>query len=97
MNVIFNFLRSLLLASFLSFVAPTLLLGGVLVSLSLLCYIPNLGRFCQLGLGLVFDFLATFGNGQPLEGLLIIGLTCGLVGAIFDAYVFYQHQTWGKN
>lgn len=92
-----NLLRSLLLTSFFSFTAPTLLLGGLLISLFLLCYVPSLKGIGQLSIEQVLSFLAVFGNGQPFEGLLIIGLTCSLVGTLFDAYVFYQQQTPRRN
>lgn len=97
MHIISNLLCSLLLTSFFSFVAPALLLGGLLVSLFLLCCIPTLKEIGQFGIEQVFSFLATFGSGQPLEGLLVISLTCSLVGAVFDAYVFYQQQTPRRN
>lgn len=87
-----NLLRSLLLTSFFSFTAPTLLLGGLLISLFLLCYVPSLKEIGQLSIEQVLGFLAILGNGQPFEGLLVIGLTCSLVGTLFDAYVFYQQQ-----
>jgi hypothetical protein len=97
MNAIFNLLRSLLLTSFFSFAAPTLLLGGLLTSLFLLCYVPTLEEIGQFGIEQILDFLATFGSGQPFEGLLVISLTCSLVGALFDAYVFYQQQAPRRN
>ncbi len=90
--MIASLLRSLLISSILSFSAPTLLLAGVLASLSLLNYVPGLKAMAQFGLQQMNTFLATFGNGQPLEGMLIIGLVCSLVGILFDTYVFYQRQ-----
>jgi nitrate/nitrite transporter NarK len=40
----------------------------------------------------ILHFLATFGTGSCLNGLLTIGLTCGFVGALFDIYVYYRYQ-----
>lgn len=97
MNALFGFLCSLLLTSVFSFAAPTLLLCTLVLSLSLFCYIPLLEAVCLEGRGQIFTFLATFGSGQPLEGILVIGCTCGLVGALFDAYVLSQQQTPGRN
>lgn len=92
MSILPNFLRSLLLTSVLSFVAPILLLGGVLVSLSLIGYIPGLEGSTQLITEQILQFLATFGSGNPFQGLVVIGLTCSLVGALFDTYAFYRYQ-----
>lgn len=93
MSIFPNFLRSLLLTSVLSFTAPLLLVGGVWVSLFLLGYIPLLEAIAQTGSEQILNFLAIFGNGCPLEGILVIGCTCGFVGALFDTYAFYRYQT----
>jgi disulfide bond formation protein DsbB len=45
----------------------------------------------------ILHFLATFGTGSPLHGLLIIGLTFGFVGGLFDVYVYYRHQVLSLN
>jgi len=42
MSILPNFLRSLLLTSVFSFVAPIVLVGGAWISLSLIGYIPGL-------------------------------------------------------
>lgn len=92
MRIFSNFLCSLLLTSVLSFAAPLLLVGGALTSLSLLGYIPVLEAIGQTGAQQILKFLATFGNGCPLEGMLVISCTCGFVGALFDTYTFYRYQ-----
>lgn len=64
----------------------------MLASLSILSYIPILEGMGQTGATQIWAFLAIFGNGCPLEGILVIGLACGLVGALFDTYTFYSYQ-----
>jgi len=91
-KIVASFLRSLLLASFFSFAAPILLFSGVIAGLFLLSYIPSLRLFGQAGLEQICSFLTTFGSGQPLKGILIIGAVCSLVGTLFDTYVFCQRQ-----
>lgn len=86
-----KFLRSLLLASFLSFAAPVLLMGGMLASLFLASYVPGLDIIGQLGAESIWKFLAIFGDGSPTEGVLTIGSTCAVVGALFDTYAFYRY------
>ncbi|AFY66759.1 hypothetical protein [Geitlerinema sp. PCC 7407] len=92
MNNLPCFLRSLLLTMLLAFVVPLLMLGGLLAGLSLLTAVPGLGGISQLLSEQILSFLAVFGSGQPLHGALTIGLTCGLVGALFDSYTFYRQQ-----
>ena len=92
MSILPSLLRSVLLTGVLSFVAPILLFGGTLVGLALIAYIPGLK-----GSGLVAEqilqFLATFGSGDRFGGLAVIGLTCSVVGVLFDIYVFYRCQS----
>ena len=94
MSIFPNFLRSLLITSLLSFVAPLLLIGAGLTSCSLLCLVPALQAVGRSGEDQIVQFLATFGSGCPLQGFLVIGLAFGLVGALFDTYAAYQHSRW---
>jgi hypothetical protein len=95
MNILPNFLRSLLLTSLLSFAAPSLPIGFGLAGFSLLGHLPGFRTLGQSGVKHLLQFLSTFGSGRPLQGLLVIGLTCSLVGALFDAYAFCQYQNLG--
>lgn len=97
MSIFPNFFRSLLLTSILSFAAPILLVGGTLAGLSLISYIPGLAIIGQSGAESIWKFLVIFGTGCPIQGMLTIGMTCGLVGAMFDTYAFYRYQTLRGN
>ncbi|MES1021844.1 hypothetical protein ABN584_02925 [Gloeocapsa sp. BRSZ] len=92
MSILSNFLRSLLLSIILSFIVPMLIIGAVLVSTSIVGYIPGLHGISQAIANQVLVFLATFGSGSPVDGLLVISMTCSLVGALFDTYAFYRYQ-----
>jgi hypothetical protein len=92
MAIFTNFLRSLLLTIIFSFVAPMLLVGGLLLTTSLIGYIPSLQGISSAIAWRVMQFLATFGSGTPLRGILVISLTCGFVGALFDMYAYYRCQ-----
>lgn len=94
MSIFPNFLRSVLLTSLLSFVAPLLLITVGLISFSLIGLLPTLQGFGRSGEDLILQFLATFGSGCPLQGFLVIGMTFGLVGALFDTYASFQHSRW---
>lgn len=92
MSISSALLRSLLLTSFLSFAAPTLLLGGAIASLTVMGYLPFLEAVSRFGADQLWQFLTTFGSGNALHGILVIGCTCSLVGALFDACTFYRYQ-----
>lgn len=87
-----SFLRSLLLTAVLSFVAPILLLGGTLVSVTFIRYIPGLQGIAQAIAEQIWQFLAAFGSGNSRQGVMVIGSTCSLVGVLFDTYTFYRYQ-----
>jgi hypothetical protein len=92
MTIFSNFLRSLVLTTIFSFIVPVFFVGGILLVLSLLSYIPGLqGMISDLSMP-ILHFLATFGSGSSFNGLLIISLTCGFVGALFDVYAHYRDQ-----
>lgn len=90
-------LRSLCLATLLSFAVPILLFGAVLAGLSLVGYVPGLEDIGQAGATSILSFLAVFGSGCPVQGLLIIGMSCGLVGGLFDTYTSYRYQKLSGN
>ncbi len=90
-----NFLRSVLLTSFFSFVAPLLLIGGGLIGFFLMSYLPILKGVGQFGADKILKFLSTFGSGNPLQGFLVIGITFAIVGALFDTYAFSQNSRGG--
>lgn len=92
MSILPKFFRLLLTTAF-SFVAPVVLIGVILVGLSLVGFVPGLEILCQSGIEGLSKFLETFGDGSPMEGILAIGLTFAVVGAIFDTYASYRYQT----
>jgi hypothetical protein len=92
MTMFTGFLRSLLLTTIFSFMAPMIFVGGALLLLSLLSLLPGLQILGQIIATQISEFLATFGSGTPLQGLFVICLTCSFVGALFDTYVYYRCQ-----
>ncbi|MBE9050753.1 hypothetical protein IQ243_10060 [Nostocales cyanobacterium LEGE 11386] len=92
MTVFTNFLRSLLLTMFFSFAAPMFLVGGTLFLLPLIGHVPSLQEATEASATRIMHFLAIFGSGTPLRGLVIISLTCSFVGALFDTYAYYRCQ-----
>ncbi len=73
-----------------------LLVGGTLAFFILLGFLPGLDDFGQMCDRMILFFLATFGNGNAWEGMIVIGCACALVGALFDTYSFYRHYSFRK-
>lgn len=92
MTILVNFLRSLLLTIIFGFTAPILFVGALLASFVLIGYIPGLQDIASAFANLILQFLATFGSGAPIRGLITIALTCSFVAALFDTYVHYRYQ-----
>lgn len=92
MNVLTNFLRSLLLSMLFSFAAPMLFVGSLWAVVILVGYFPGLQELTQIIARHILQFLIVFGNGTPLQGVFVICLTCCFVGALFDTYAFYRCQ-----
>ncbi len=88
-----NFLLSLILAALMSFAAPVVLVGGILGILFTASYLPGLVELGKQGAIQVLNFLAVFGNGKPLQGMLTLGLTVSIVGILLDLLNFYRYQS----
>lgn len=93
MSILPNYLRSLVLTVLLCFVAPILLVIALFAALGIVCYIPGIEAIGQTGTKQLLNFLAVFGSGCPFQGVMTIGSTCSLVGALFDTYAFYRYQS----
>jgi hypothetical protein len=91
MNIITSFFRSLLLTVVFSFAAPMAIVGALLVTLSLIGYIPGLQQLTTAITSPILQFLAIFGSGNSLHGLVVIASTCSFVGVLFDTYVHYRY------
>ncbi|QFZ92939.2 hypothetical protein [Synechococcus elongatus] len=81
-----RFLRSLAVAGTLGFVAPLAVMGLLWLVMASLSWLPGIGSWGQAGLQVLRYFCDTFGSGNPLYGLLVIGSTCAVVGMMFDTY-----------
>ncbi|AFY36675.1 hypothetical protein Lepto7376_0231 [[Leptolyngbya] sp. PCC 7376] len=83
-------LPSLLVTIVMSSLAPVMICGLVLAVCSLLLLCPGVtASILRDGLK---EFLQVFGNGNAVEGILTIAITCGFVGGIFETFNFYYYQ-----
>lgn len=93
MKIVSNFLFSLMLAALMSFAALVILIGSILALLSIVSYFPGFALLGNNGAIHVLKFLAVFGNGKPLQGVLTLGLTVSIVGMLLDTLNFYRYQS----
>ncbi|HEY9614496.1 hypothetical protein [Allocoleopsis sp.] len=93
MSILPNYIRSLVLTILLCFVAPIGVVTALFAALGVISYAPGLESAGQTGTTQVLHFLATFGSGCPVQGIMTIGSTCSVVGALFDTYAFYRYQS----
>lgn len=94
MSTLPNLLRSLLLTSIFSFLAPVLLISILLAGSAVISYTPYLETLGNTSLEQIANFLKIFGSGSIWRGLTVIGLVGSLVGILFDTYTFYRFQYW---
>jgi len=89
-----NFFLSLVLAASASFAIPVMLFGTVLGFLTLTGYIPGFWEMNNQATVYILNFLAVFGSGKPLQGLITLGLTVSIAGILLDLLNFYRYQSW---
>ena len=89
-----NLFLSLCLTGFMSFAALATLVGCTLGLLNFVSYIPGLENIGNLAIDSVLNFLAVFGNQNPLEGAIALCITFSIVGILLDLANFYRYQSW---
>lgn len=94
MSILPSLLRSLILTGIFSALIPVIFIGLILVTLVVLGYIPNLDVIGNVGVQEISHFLAVFGSGSAIQGMLTISGASSLVGVLFDSYTFYCQQDW---
>ncbi|MBD3880808.1 hypothetical protein IFO70_03465 [Phormidium tenue FACHB-886] len=92
MSNLIHLLRSLLITSIFSFLAPILLISSLSLGLVILKHIPPMEAISQVGSDQLCNFLLIFGSGSSLRGLITLSLVSSLVSVLFDAYTFYRYQ-----
>lgn len=92
MTTLPTLIRSLALTTLLSFIAPVVLFLGFFAFVLMISWLPGLESLGQTGAKDLLQFLAIFGSGCSVEGLMVISLSCSFVAALFDTYTFYSYQ-----
>lgn len=97
MNTLLVFFCSLFFTGLVAFATPLLVVGLLIMALRVLELVPVITTVSQTTINQVQTVLATFGSGEPLEGLIVIGFTCSVVGVLFDTYTFYRGRIFNSS
>lgn len=76
----------------MSFAAPVILIGCAIAFFSIIGYIPGFFESSDLVTFYIWEFLAVFGSGKPLQGIITLGLTVSFVGILLDILNFYRNS-----
>lgn len=88
-----NLIISIILTATVSFAVPMTVAGLFFGLAFLISLIPGLGLFGQEATTEILKFLAVFGSGKPLAGILTLGLASSFVGILFDIFNTYRFQS----
>lgn len=88
-----SFVVSLVLTATISFAIPVAIVGLVFGLAIIFSITPGFVGFGQQALNSILEFLATFGTGKPVAGMVTLGLACSFVGILFDLFNTYRYQS----
>lgn len=77
----------------MSFAIPVTLIGCAIALFNLIGYIPVFWELSNQMTCYILEFLAVFGSGKPLQGIITLGATASVVGILLDMLNFYRYQS----
>ena len=93
LEVVSNIFVSLVLAALVSFAAPVILISGAIALFAVVGYVPGFWELSDRMTSYILDFLAVFGSGRPIQGIVTLGITVSIVGILLDILNFYRYQS----
>jgi hypothetical protein len=92
-----HYLYSIIMTLMVCFLLPLSGISALLGVLTVGQWIPAIAvaNGFQVAWAGAMQFLATFGNGHPWQGLVVICLTISMVGGLFDLFALYKYQQFG--
>lgn len=93
MRVPSSFIISLVLTATVSFAIPVLTIGMIFGLAILIRLVPGLMTFGHQSVEAILGFLAAFGTGKPVTGVVTLGLASTFVGVLFDLFNIYWYQS----
>ena len=92
MNILVPLFFSLVLTSLVGFMIPIVLAIVLLGSLSIVAHLDTLAIWADVAFGYICNFLAIFGEGSPLDGVIMIAIVSSIAGLLFEFFNFYRHH-----
>lgn len=77
----------------MSFTAPVMLIASLLGFLNLTSYVPGFLEVSDRTISCILDFLAVFGDGKPIQGVITLGLAVSIAGILLDLLNIYRYQS----
>ena len=77
----------------MSFAATVLLIGCAIAIIGIVGYVPGFWELSHQMTLQITDFLAIFGSGKPLQGIVTLGLTLSIAGILLDLLNVYRYQS----
>lgn len=93
MRVASSLVISLVLTATVSFALPVLTIGIIFGLAILIRLVPGLMMFGHQFIEALLSFLAVFGTGKPVTGVVTLGLASTFVGVLFDLFNIYWYQS----
>jgi hypothetical protein len=92
MNIWLSLFFSLSLTTFVSFVTPVIFCTFILSSLGIASHFPLINPWVENFYEEIWNFLAIFGEGSSIIGILTIAKTFAIVGFLFESLNFYRYH-----
>ena len=93
MRIASSFIVSLFLTATIIFIVPIAVVGlmlGLALVVSLIPGFMMIGNHAVQG---ILEFLAVFGSGRPLSGIVTLSLAGSFVGILFDLFNMSRFQS----
>lgn len=92
MRILLSLVIRLILTAMVAFALPVVFFSGMLTTLVILANLPVVGRWFGDLYGGVCQFLAVFGEGEAMTGILVIATTGALAGLLFESLNLYRQS-----
>lgn len=92
MNIWLSLLVSLILTTSVAFAFPIILLTSLLAGLGILSHVSLIAPWVHEIYSQIWSFLAIFGDGSGIFGILTLAFACGVAGFLFESLNFYRYR-----
>ena len=93
MRIASNSIVSLFMTAIIIFILPIAIVGFMLGSVLIVSLIPGFMELGSQSVDSILQFLAVFGSGKPVAGMITLSLAGSFVGILFDLFNIYRFQS----